>query len=352
LGSFNQYKQGQGGDVAHWLEVHRAGSVLVDRKTGDKTTMHVPRAAVCIAGGIQPQTLRRCLTPEFFENGLAARLLTSMPPKRLKKWREADVNEQTLQSMTNLYDELLRLEPATDSDGDPEPADIELDHNAKAAWIGFYNEHAREQAEHDAELSAVWSKLEGYAARLALLVHCIRQVTTRDVDPWRVDEQSIAAGIALAHWFGHEATRVYATLSESQDESKHRELARWIERRGGRVTVRDLTHGLRRYRGKPQLAEAELERLSQAGIGRWQEPKTNSAGGRPQRVFHLLTHVANSSAAADTSVTVTKTPAYRAAPEGFGDGDGVVGDGSMAHGSADVEEADEREPAALQEVGM
>ena len=46
LGSFNQYKQGQGGDVAHWLEMHRAGALLVDRKSGDKTTIHVARAAV------------------------------------------------------------------------------------------------------------------------------------------------------------------------------------------------------------------------------------------------------------------------------------------------------------------
>jgi len=305
LGSFNQYKAGQGGDVAHWLEMHRAGPVLVDRKTGDKTTIDVARAAVCIAGGIQPETLRRCLTPEFYANGLAARLLLAMPPKRVKQWTEADIGGNTLDAAGKLFDELLSFQPSTDVDGEPEPADVALTDEAKAAWVVFYNQHAQEQAELGGELSAAWSKLEGYAARLALVAHCVRQASGETVDPWRCDEASMAAGIALADWFGHEAKRVYGVLCESQEDRDRRRLVELVQAKGGRATVRELSRSSRQYANAAAWEQA-LNELAEAGVGRWQNPKPGAAGGHPVRVFHLLTEP-GAGAGVDT-LTVDRTP--------------------------------------------
>lgn len=78
-------------DVEHWLELHRAGPLIVDRKSGQRT-IHVSRAAVSITGGIQPVTLREALGRRHFDNGLAARLLLAMPPRRVKRWSEAQVS--------------------------------------------------------------------------------------------------------------------------------------------------------------------------------------------------------------------------------------------------------------------
>jgi len=63
LESFDQYRAGHGGDVARWLSVHRADSLLVDRKSGAIKTIFISRAAVSVCGGIQPGTLRRALGP-------------------------------------------------------------------------------------------------------------------------------------------------------------------------------------------------------------------------------------------------------------------------------------------------
>jgi hypothetical protein len=60
------------------------------------------------------------------------------------------------------------------------------------------------------------------------------------VDAWHVDERSIAAGVTLADWFGHEARRVYATLAESEEDGARRLLVELVEAQGGRVTVREL----------------------------------------------------------------------------------------------------------------
>lgn len=65
LTGFNQYRSGQGSDVPNCLEMYRAGPVIVDRKTGTRT-VYIPRAAVSVCGTIQPGTLQRVLTPEFF----------------------------------------------------------------------------------------------------------------------------------------------------------------------------------------------------------------------------------------------------------------------------------------------
>jgi hypothetical protein len=82
LGSFSRYKaKGAGSDVPNWLEMFRAGTVVVDRKTGEKKTLFVHRAAVSVAGGIQPGVLAKAQTPELLDAGLAARLLMAMPPK-------------------------------------------------------------------------------------------------------------------------------------------------------------------------------------------------------------------------------------------------------------------------------
>src|SRR5262249_25111704 len=53
--SFTKYKSKQGGsDVPNWLETHRAGTVIYDRKTGNRPTIFVTRASVSLTGGIQP----------------------------------------------------------------------------------------------------------------------------------------------------------------------------------------------------------------------------------------------------------------------------------------------------------
>ncbi|MBL8761336.1 MAG: hypothetical protein JNL50_08550, partial [Phycisphaerae bacterium] len=121
---------------------------------------------------------------------------------------------------------------------------------------------------------------------------------------------SIAAGVVLARWFGDEARRVYAILSESDDDRETRRLVEWIERKGGTVTARDLTHGVRAYRGDPDAAERALSALAEAGIGHWETDAHGPKGGRPAQRFRLV-----------STVTVTETPANAGNDVGNGDGD-------------------------------
>ena len=287
LAAFDRYvgKRG-GGDASHWLSMHNAEDVIVDRKTGQPRTIHIRRASVSIVGGIQPGTLRRSLGSEHRENGLLARLLLAMPPRRAKRWTEAEVSERDERAIATLFDRLYALKPDHDDEANPVSRSVGLTRDAKRAWISFYGEHANEQVELSGELCAAWSKLEAYAARLALIVHLVRAASGDPSvnDPDEVDEHSIAAGVALARWFGREARRVYAVLGESEADRTQRRLVERIEAKGGSVSVREWQRS--QSHASACDAEAELEELVKAGFGRWHVPPQEGPG-RPSKRFVL-----------------------------------------------------------------
>src|SRR5262249_23478138 len=153
-------------DAAHWLSMHNGEAMIVDRKTGQPRTIYVPSAAVSVCGGIQPGILKRVMNHEHRESGLLARLLFAMPPQRGKRWTDADIDPQTEQTLASIFDRLLSLQAKISVDRDPRPVLVPMTQAGRLAWKAFYDEHAREQADLSGDLSACWSKLEGYTARL------------------------------------------------------------------------------------------------------------------------------------------------------------------------------------------
>jgi hypothetical protein len=288
IGSFDRYagKGRAGADAANWLSMYNGEDIIVDRKSGDPPTIHVPRASVCVSGGGQPEILRRALGTEHRESGLAARLLVAWPPRRTKRWTEADIDPRAEAEMARLFDRLYDLQPTVGDDGEPRPLLVRMTPDAKAAWIAYYNSNAAEQVDLTGDLAAAWSKLEESAARLALVIHFVRWAPNDRGD--RLDFDSMAAGIRLAQWFKHEARRVYAMLAESDEERDERRLIEWIARKGGQVTTRDVQMGCRWLRGTGE-AETALNKLAKAGRGSWRPMPTTAKGGRRSLKFTLST---------------------------------------------------------------
>lgn len=318
--NFDRYAGGKGGgDVAKWLEMYGGRTLVVDRKGGG--TLYVPRAAVSIAGGIQPEILRRALGLEHRENGLAARMLLACPPRKPKQWTDADIGETVMHHMKALFDRLFGLRADTDDAGESVPRFLEMDEGAKARWRRFYDEHAKEMATLPGDAAAAWSKLEGYAARIALIIHLARVAADNPTlpDAERIDVVSLEAAITLVRWFGREALRVYGLLDESDQQRGARRLVEWVARQGGVVSVRQLTKGIREYRNDRNRAEAALEGLVKRGVGNWEEATRGALGGRPVRRFRLV-----------GAVPVPTTPKILGNSRGSGDGD--TGDASPDDG--------------------
>ena len=296
VAGFDQYKGGHGSDTAHWLTIYGARDLLVDRKTTDRKTTYVRRAAVSICGGIQPATLSRVLGDKHFENGLAARLLLAMPPRQPKQWTETEIDEHLDQRIGRLFDQLYRLEPKQDNNDQPEPITLGLSSSGKAAWVEFYNEHAERQADASGEQAAALSKIEGAAARLALVLHCVREAAGDRTVSDQIDDQDIGSGVAIARWYADEAERVYQVLRETDEDRLQRQVVELISRKGGTITANDLRRRSRHIADNED-AEQFLDGLVKAGVGTWVEVRSGNEGGRPTQEFHL-----------SASVSVSETP--------------------------------------------
>ncbi len=154
-----------------------------------------------------------------------------------RRWSETAIRANSVEPFTELLRSLRRIEFERDRSGEPVSGIVELSQTAKNLYCEFYNEHAQEQETLDDDLAAAWSKLEEYAARLAMIIHVCRHVSGEDVAEREVDEISMAAGIVLTRWFCRETRRVYAVLEQSESERACHELADWIRRKGGEVSV-------------------------------------------------------------------------------------------------------------------
>lgn len=288
FGSFDAYRGGKGGDAAAYLEMHRGGSITVDRRSRERV-LHVPRAALCITGGIQPRILARSLGVEHFDNGMAARFLFVMPPRMPKTWTAADIPAHVKASLATIFGKLVALQGVRGELG-TEPKLVPLTDSGLTTWVVFYNEHARELAQLEGPLAAAWSKLEAYAARFALLIHelrCASEDPTLE-DREKIDAASMDAAVRLTRWFAAETRRVYAALGETGDEAEVRALYELVDRHGGRMSARDLMRARAKFRASKVLAESELARLVGAGFAVWELGEPPANGGPQTRVCRLI----------------------------------------------------------------
>ena len=84
--------------------------------------------------------------------------------------------------------------------------------------VAFYEEWSARQEGAEGELRAAFAKIESYSARLTLLHHVVSHVAAGVSDLCPITAASAEAGIELARWFAHEATRIYSMLRESAEE--------------------------------------------------------------------------------------------------------------------------------------
>ena len=160
---------------------------------------------------------------------LVATIKTQMVPEStdvlLERWTENDIDPGVESRLADVLASLHGLCPNTDDEGQPCPVVVPLAPDGRMEWIKFHDAHAEEQDELTGDLAAVWSKLEAYTARLALIIHFVRWAAGDPTltDPDAIDAQSVGMGARLCQWFGHEARRVYAVLGESDEDREQRQ---------------------------------------------------------------------------------------------------------------------------------
>ncbi|MDX2197745.1 MAG: YfjI family protein [Phycisphaerae bacterium] len=309
LGSFDRYAAGgKGSDQPAWLSFFDAATVVIDRKAGG--TYFIERGAVSVLGSSQPGTVARVFGLAERESGLLARIIIAYPPDRPGLWTDEALPDAVADDWKRLVQSLFAIPPTVDDNGELRPRFIPIGRDAKPLWIEWHDRHAREIVDiADDTLAAHFSKLKGMCIRLALVFTCV-EVASGGAAISAIGADAMRRAISVVEWLKHESRRVYAMLAESDGDRADRRLVEWLAKRGGVASVRDLTHGLREYRGDPVGAERALGRLVEAGRAAWESVAASATGGRPPRRIRLI-----------EQPPVTKTPANPESFEGFGDGD-------------------------------
>jgi Protein of unknown function (DUF3987)/BT4734-like, N-terminal domain len=277
----NQYKGGKGSDVSVYLELHNGSYVSWNRRTDD-LHYRIPHPRVNLAGGIQPATLKKVMTEDFFLRGFPARFLFVHPPERPNKWTEATVPDEVIAATLRLFDELWLLAPEADAEGNVMPVELPLSPGAREIYIDFYNSCGEEIFGSNEHEGAAWAKLSGYGARLALLSQLVWEPQSQQIAAERME-----AACAYARWSGNETKRIYAELSETEEQRDRRGLIEFIRKRGGSVTVRDTMQSFTRLKNDRDGAERELYALVKNGLAKTHESKP-AKGGWKTVIFQLL----------------------------------------------------------------
>jgi hypothetical protein len=290
LGGFDKYSGGN--EAAQWLEFHSGNSVRIDRKGGEKKTIYLPRALVSVTGTIQEPVLRNLLdgdNKKYFHNGLAARFDMAMPPERTRQWREDITAPALVRQYEELFQDLLTLAPQIDADtGRREPVILSFSPEAKARFVNFVNSHGAEMRGFKSDqLKSAWSKLEGQAARLALVFQVIREIhlPSPDENATTISADTLDAALAWIEWLKNETRRIYYTLMQKGNARQADKLMTFARRKGGSITA---AAAARAGAGGRDAAEVEkiMVGLVAVGFAEWHWPD-QPKGGRPTHYFRL-----------------------------------------------------------------
>ena len=276
ISSFDKYSKARqvSSDASQWLEIYNCETISIDRKTGDEPFIHVPRPSVSICGGIQPGMLSRVLTEQFKEDGLESRLLMAFPPRHPRRWCDDEMSRRTMVKYQEMVEKLVELKPDTGSDGTPTPAFLQLSPDAHEMFKMFVDSHGEEQSALHGHQAARWSKLEEIPARLALILHCVRQVTCKVKKHFEVDGATMDAALKMTEWFKSETLRINRLLTEPEEDREARHLIEWIRERGGPISARDL-YTCRRDIESSDDAERKLMYLVSIKAGQWKCTNTS-----------------------------------------------------------------------------
>ena len=158
-------------------------------------------------------------------------------------------------------------------------------HAPHGAAIANGRMYGRGSTDMRGALAAMLAKVEAYAARLALIHHVVSVGKDSQIEP-----ASVEAGVVLARWFAREARRIYGSaLTGPTADTAADAAAHWLAGQPeGFGTIRDITHGPRRFRSRPASAEEAATKLIREGRAvRYVRP-SGDAGGRPADGIRLV----------------------------------------------------------------
>lgn len=190
----------KGGEVETYLSNWSGGAIAIDRRS--HTPLYISKPFISIVGGIQKGVLARVLSGVRSENGLLDRILPAVPDTFKKQyWPFVSMDETLTEYYNDIIETMLDWKQNCDQDRVPNPTVLEYDELAKDVLINWQKMNTdRANQTHDETRQGVYSKMEIYVSRLALILECISAASKRQ-KPLSISENSINGAIALTEYF-------------------------------------------------------------------------------------------------------------------------------------------------------
>jgi hypothetical protein len=162
LGNFKRYSRGDSRGM--WIEAHGARPLIVDRKASG--ALRIPRMAISILGGIQPDRLRNVLLGAD-DDGLPSRFLwfwpDAVPVRRPRTFASSDFIAGSFSRLSGLNGEI-------DANTELRPRNLELVSDASDAFQTWREQHFESQRAVSGMLKSAWGKMPGLVLRLLLVL--------------------------------------------------------------------------------------------------------------------------------------------------------------------------------------
>jgi hypothetical protein len=235
---------------AFWIESYNGGPYKIERRSHSHKPIEIPRLAVALFGGTQPERLSALTTGP--EDGLFSRILWAWPDPLTFELGKAAPN---VAWAIDALDKLRELDLAP---GDsPRPIFMPLAPDAQQLIVEFAREMDALKRSAGGLLRSAYGKARGFALRLSCVLEWLWFCARPDM-PMPPDVISIKAFVAAAllvgEYFMPMAERVFGDASASDDERGAATLSRWVfKERPDEVHVRHLLREVR----LPGLRNAE-----------------------------------------------------------------------------------------------
>ena len=223
------------------LSAYSGQPIKAVRKT-EAFPMSIPRPCINLIGGIQTNILDEIFRKEYVANGLTDRFLFVFPKnKKIPEWQLGIDQKQrpdTMNTWSWYVNKVLNIHFQLCEDGvTANPKVLEMTKDAKNYFYCWNNEiiDRVNAIEDDNEVESRQMKLNGNAARLALILQVIRW-SAGECQMDAIDLISVKGAISLIDYFEESYQRVKAcTITEPNSKSSDD----WLELVGDTFTSAD-----------------------------------------------------------------------------------------------------------------
>ena len=198
LGSHDKYT-GKGNDRSFYLSLWSSSSYSSIRKGGGNLSVELP--VLSVIGGLTPSSLPKLHGGQ--DDGFLSRFLIACPDKTKSYFTETGISDEVQLAYDSFIRKLWELEPDHMDLESISPKRVVLSEDARTVFASFAN--AIEDEKHSGDIPTIlkgaWSKAPSQVGRIALGLHCGRQVSGEEDDPHRLSAVCMDAAVLIIRYF-------------------------------------------------------------------------------------------------------------------------------------------------------